>query len=1141
MFYLVEQDYHYTRDYSREMTEMKFDMALTVNDVALIVRGDTSVVDPRAVWHGQAWSRYYEERPYVKPLPDLSGRHVFHQDFGIANDAESDQTGLVTGDGLDNYTEILIGTNPRDYDSNNNGMSDVDEDFDGDGLSNGDEQGHGSHPAYPDTDDDGMPDGDDSAPASSLAPPVDRVLVLTGGYVEMPNQSRFALADWTIQAWVKPAAAGAGGTVICREVAPGVANYCLGLVAGVPVVRFTPFDRTADIAAAASAALAADEWTHLAASFDGVSGRLSIFVNGDCVATTLTVKHPAASGSGPVRIRVGEGFAGLIDEVAIFGRELNEGDIMQLMHGVGYSATRYAGLVSYYRFDDGTSATGPDDQDRHTGTSGMETWWMGQVEEFAPGYGCDWLADWSNGGTLVGAVAMVEADSPVSFTSGESYTDYDYTEDWWELLFGLTVASPSDYDSHLDPDGDGWDNWSEARYAAVTNDVTASLPDAAESTPIPQVRFTFGYTGALKNGPLVVMAYSRQSMDGEPDATFVLAPLTVDLTTVSATVPSSGRLRQGRNWFFAFIDLDGSGTWNEGEPAGLSERFPYDVGWDRNTVAFTLTDKPVNGFVRFSWPADPAKLSYVVSIRRMTYGPNYTTNYTTIFAKAIGAPRNWIHEGDILDGAGTYGGGNPGLDWGGVIDGATPIPIGSTSTYDLRVDNVTVVPFFQIHYIAEGSQLPMPTVDSPYGGAVQTRPRTEFQWRMSTYASAFELQIAPTNSLAPIYSSGIIAAPPPRDFGNDGTGLRVWSPPVHWGDILPGGALTGPMYRWRVRALQPRDPNGAFGPSPSTFTDFAYLRVDLGGNSTDLGSIEVPLTALYLPAGALIRVQAFETASFNDVPVAQKTLRNVSVLPQTVTLEGLAVNAPHYIAAYIDQSGNNAREVWESWGYHRSATAFPRWHYQPMDVMPGRAPQMPSATLTILHVDSDQDRIPDAYEYAMSGGLAGVPDVPTWLETLGLVPDGALSGSRWTDHDGDGLDDMREFSAGTDARLSDTDGDGITDSQEVAIGLSATRADELRVTGLGADPAAVSWAWTTPEGAPDKRVGVYATQEAVVSPPARLNTAVRYVLERTDSLSAPQWVVVAEATTDLTSGAYDIGADMTARPAGFYRVRAILP
>jgi len=201
-------------------------------------------------------------------------------------------------------------------------------------------------------------------------------------------------------------------------------------------------------------------------------------------------------------------------------------------------------------------------------------------------------------------------------------------------------------------------------------------------------------------------------------------------------------------------------------------------------------------------------------------------------------------------------------------------------------------------------------------------------------------------------------------------------------------------------------------------------------------------------------------------------------------------------------------------------------------------PQTPSAPLTILHVDTDQDRIPDAYEYAMNGGLAGVP---TWLEASGLVPDGALAVSGWTDLDGDGLDDMREFAAGTDARLSDTDGDGIPDSQEVATGLSATRADELRITSLAAGPAAVTWAWMTPEDAPDASVGVYATQEAVVSPPERLNTAVRYVLERTDSLSDPQWVVVAEATTDLTSGAYDIGADMTARPAGFYRVRAILP
>lgn len=1113
---LIERDYHYTRDYNRDFAGVKFDMSLRVNDVDLIVRGDTSVVDPRAVWHGQAWSRYYHLN-FVNPLPDQSGRLVYHQDFSIANDAEIEQTGLVTGDGLDNYTEILVGTNPRDFDSNNNGLPDTYEDFDGDGLSNIDEQLSGSHPALPDTDDNGIRDGDDPEPASSLMPLADRALNVTGGYVEMPYQSRFALASWTVQAWVKPSAVGANGTLVARTIASSIHNYRLELNNGLPTARFTPADHTADVTVVAPAVeeVQANVWTHLAASFDDASGRLSLFVDGRHVATTVTVKHAAFTGFGSVATRAGQGFAGLIDEVAIFATELNEGDVSLLKGGVGYYIDSYPKLVSYYRFDDGTSAVGPDNKGRHVGTSGLASWWIGQVEEFASGFESDWLQDWRNSGTLVGSVLLVETDTPVSFATGEVYTDYDYTEDWWELLFGLPYAGIDRYDSHTDPDGDGWDNWSEARYSAWTNVVYAAAPNTAVTAPLPEVTFTFRYDGARNDGPVVVLAYNSQTMNGTPNATFQFAAPTLPVTTVTTHDATLGRLRQGNNWFFAFIDRNGNGAWDEGEPAGLSERFPYQVGWHKNAVAFTLTDGPVNGFVRLTWPADPLKNSYVVSIRRMTYSDSNTFSYVTVFAKAIAAPRNWIHEGDILDGSGTFGGGNPGLDWGGVITGTPDIPIGAVSTYDFRVDNVTVGLPFQIYYAPGRLDTPVPV--SPVGGMIQHRPRPEFRWTMTTRASAFAVEIAPLDTTVAVYSSGVIAAPPPQNID----GLRVWSPPIHWGDILPSGALTNAMYRWRVRALQPRDPNGAFGFSPSDASAYALVEVGLNSVSSDSGSIQVPLNALYLPpSNAVLRVQAFESAAFNDVPVAQKTLFGATSLPQTVILNGLDVGRPYYIAAYIDQNNNNRHDIWESWGYHRSRIINPTWHYQPVAVMAAKKPQVPEALVMILHVDSDQDKIPDTYEYVTHGTLVlaptgGEPSALSWLAVSGLISSDPAR-FVWTDTSGDGIDDMQAY----------------------VLGLDARQANTLHITGLAGDT--VSWALTAPDGNNNAPTGVYGT---LVEPPAadRFNVAVRYVMERSDSLSDPVWEVVHEVTTDLKFGAYDIGADMQTRPAGFYRIRMVLP
>ncbi len=709
--------------------------------------------------------------------------------------------------------------------------------------------------------------------------------------------------------------------------------------------------------------------------------------------------------------------------------------------------------------------------------------------------------------------------------------DGDYTEDWWEDLYDPYYANSDVYDSHLDRDDDGWDNWSEARYTAKSG--LSTRPDQAHeatSVPLPEVAFTFHYPGLLKNGSLVVLAYSRRAMDGAPDATFEMgAPDYFPVTISTNSVPAVGRLRQGNNWLFAFIDLSGNRVWDPGEPAGLAERFPYDVGWDKNAVTFTLSDAPVNGFVRQTWPAVAGKSVYGVSIWRITWSGTNAV-YTSVFSKNIHEPRNWLHEGDILD-PDAVGGGNPGLDWDGRIVGTPTIPIGTAMAYQLRVDNVPVGVFTNYYW---NTILPTPVADYPRG-AVVTTPRPEFRWTMTTVASAFELRIVPTNSTTVLYSSGVLPAPEPRNA----EGLRVWSPPIHWGDLLPAlnggsGVLTNGAFRWEVRAYQPRlvtsFTSGAFNyvSTISAYSGYETVRVNLSDTVTGLGSIRVELGAAYLPPNARIRVQAFTTASLNDLPVVQRTLIGVNTLPQTVTLNGLQNQKPYFIAAYIDQNTDNVRAIWESWGYYRSITVNPEWWFQPVMIQAGKLNQAPIVPLTIMYTDTDQDLIPDAYEYAVSGGLAGSPVMPLsvgetgnekvnpgWLGVLGLT-----SGSTWSD-----------------PLYADYDRDGIDDRQEYQLGLSATASDQLYITSLGADSqlGTLNWTWAADAGS-DGAVALSAT--ALAKP-------VRYVLERTDSLSNPDWTMVAERLTDQKVGAFghDISRDMLdpSLPAGFYRIRVVIP
>lgn len=84
-------------------------------------------------------------------------------------DADSDNDGIEDADEdrdhdhVDNRNEQVEKTNPKRRDSDRDGKPDAREDADHDGLSNGAEDRSGNDPTDPDTDDDGIVDGDEQA------------------------------------------------------------------------------------------------------------------------------------------------------------------------------------------------------------------------------------------------------------------------------------------------------------------------------------------------------------------------------------------------------------------------------------------------------------------------------------------------------------------------------------------------------------------------------------------------------------------------------------------------------------------------------------------------------------------------------------------------------------------------------------------------------------------------------------------------------------------------------------------------------------------------------------------------------------------------------------------------------------------
>jgi Mg-chelatase subunit ChlD len=479
-----EENYHYLMDYNREATAMKFDMSLTVNGVDRIVRGDMTVMDPRAAWHGQAWSEHWNTF-FVNPQPDEDGRLVYHQDYSIPRD--------IDRDGLEINYEAQLNTNPRDDDSDNDGIPDTDEDFDNDGLTNREEQDLGSDPTLADTDDDGIIDALERAaggnPVDSLVPLRSKAINLPGtssDYLEMPIQNRFALHNWSIEAWVRPDGGwspATEGTIIRRSVGSlngqPLETFVLSVTNEAGTLRpKVSFGDSSLVSTGAIGAVANDgsTWTHIAGTYDSDMRTMNLYLstytpaplgsasNGtytvytNAVVMTNTPDIPMRYGNGPVVQRIGENFRGAIDEMRIWGRSIEP---EQIVDTLGESLLGdESGLVAYYRFDDGTSGT-----NANAGVSGKPSWNRGHVEDYVISYGSDWKEEWRHAATIVGSVSFTNLTQEVCPLDVPVDRDNDGLPDWWEDAYDCISGDDpfGQNGADGDPDEDGVPNLIEYR------------------------------------------------------------------------------------------------------------------------------------------------------------------------------------------------------------------------------------------------------------------------------------------------------------------------------------------------------------------------------------------------------------------------------------------------------------------------------------------------------------------------------------------------------------------------------------------------------------------------------------------------------------------------------------------------------
>ena len=623
-------------------------------------------------------------------------------------------------------------------------------------------------------------------------------------------------------------------------------------------------------------------------------------------------------------------------------------------------------------------------------------------------------------------------DSPATGASyGSLYMDGDNMPDGWESLFPA-ACSPLRFDANVDPDGDGWDNYSEYMayyltrsanvYTITTNNdgVVSSNwvsgtgysipycdPDDAVSYPKPDIMFRFKTDCPEVEGTLRIWAYADPEMNC-PDAmtSLVLDAPIRDGNSMSITDwMDGGHLRQGRTYFMAFVDVNNDGQWNEKEPMGFSEYMPENVSWGNATIEIALRDQ-ANGFARIGWTAAGGDTNAAATA---TYKIWVLRNGTLLYEAIRGgcaANRNYLHEFDFRNATGAN---------------AAMAASAMYGTYVWQVRNANnVLMAAGTNTVDYPATLAAPVISSPMGTLLYAQEKM----RMTLDRATTQIQIlVQQGTNGPIVLNQTQFAP-----YIDKQGFSEMDLPL----LAGWGSLTNGQYRIQVRAFNPR------ATASSTWVNFTVnLKTPAAGGA---GMISGRAYYYGWSTGATIVAEAYLGSGFDQRPVA-KAKADVYF---NYKLMGLPIGN-YYVRAFHDQNTNGVLDLGEAWSLVKgkpasvgsitwvpstiskrggvntnAAVSIYAADYSAKKILLRSATDVSGNDLAIHDADADNDGLPDVWEKTFVADLTSM--------------------NQFTDTDGDSLLDVVEFQIGTKPNSSDSDGDGLPDAWEVAYGLDAMSA-----------------------------------------------------------------------------------------------------
>jgi len=288
-------------------------------------------------------------------------------------------------------------------------------------------------------------------------------------------------------------------------------------------------------------------------------------------------------------------------------------------------------------------------------------------------------------------------------------------------------------------------------------------------------------------------------------------------------------------------------------------------------------------------------------------------------------------------------------------------------------------------------------------------------------------------------------------------------------------------------------------------------------------------------------VEAFKNAAFSGRPAA-RTITSIGAgrpAYQHAVLHGLDNKQGYYVRAYVRANegdgtplepgdGIALRKRYDPWGYLCEPEKN-GWRYDPRRVTDINPP--PVYWLPMYATDINNNRVADINEIAKVEATLGFSvQAPAMMGLLA-----SWSGDT-TDTTGSGLPDALEQLLGLG---NHTTGNAISAQLREDLGLGKDDTLQLVIHNMPKTTSGgmtVEWALGI-DASPGKTGGFKPL--STFGLPREINGEVLYALERTDSLTKPDWKVDQWRTSTKTEGGFTFEINSSKSKSGFYRVKMV--